>query len=94
MRKVALILVALAAASHALEIEERSDPEVIINDSKATEHPDFEHLSIQDRLKLMCSNESDFGNITEDSCNSGKAGSTDWMTEENAKSDWTMEPKM
>lgn len=94
MRKVELILVALAAASHALEIETKSDQEVIDNKSNATDHPDFENLSIQDRLKLMCSNESDFGNITEESCCSGKPGSTDWMTEENAQSDWKMAPKI
>ena len=80
MRKVALILAALASASHAIEIEDRSDPEVIVSESKATEHPDFENLSIQDRLKLMCSNESDFGNITDDRCCSGKPGSTEGMT--------------
>ena len=85
MRKVALILAALAAAGHALEIAlEEKDQTVIDTQSNATEHPDFENLSIQDRLKLMCSNESDFGNITDESCNSGKSGSTEWMTSKNA----------
>ena len=79
MRRVALILAALATVSHAIDIDGDSDEE-LNKKSNAIDHPDFANLSIQDRLKLMCSNESNFGDITENSCNSGIPGSTEWMT--------------
>ena len=93
MRNIALILAALTAISHASATE--VDPnEMIESQSKAVEHPDFANLSIQDRLKLMCSNESSFGDITEGSCNSGKPGCDEWKNGENAKSDWKPAPKI
>ena len=86
MRKVALILAAIAAVSHAADAKAKVK-EIINVDCNAIDHPDFGKLSIQDRLKLMCANESDL-NTTGCKCSNGKGG-IEWKTKENAKSDWT-----